>query len=384
MQTSGAEQEIDFAAAWLAGTASLDLPTEIVEDTPEKLVKTYYTPLGVVVGIVPWNFPVMLLCGKIAPAVLTGNTIIIKPSPFTPYCGIKIVELAQQFFPPGVVQVVSGDDNLGPWFTAHPGLDKISFTGSTATGKRVMESASKNLTRVTLELGGNDAAIICPDVDVAAVAPQVATFAFMNSGQVCIAIKRIYVHKDIYAAFRDALVQFVESLKVGNGDAEGVFLGPVQNKLQYDRVVAFLDDVRERGQKVATGGQALQTEDNKGLFIQPTVIDNPPNDSKIVVEEPFGPIVPLLEWSEEDEVIDRANDTDMGLGSSVWSKDLDRALRIGQSLEAGTVWINEHLGPTPLAAFGGYKKSGIGREWGVGGLRDFCNTQTVFLNKSKA
>jgi acyl-CoA reductase-like NAD-dependent aldehyde dehydrogenase len=150
MQTSGAEQEIDFAAAWLAGTASLDLPTEIVEDTPEKLVKTYYTPLGVVVGIVPWNFPVMLLCGKIAPAVLTGNTIIIKPSPFTPYCGIKIVELAQQFFPPGVVQVVSGDDNLGPWFTAHPGLDKISFTGSTATGKRVMESASKNLTRVTL------------------------------------------------------------------------------------------------------------------------------------------------------------------------------------------------------------------------------------------
>jgi acyl-CoA reductase-like NAD-dependent aldehyde dehydrogenase len=206
----------------------------------------------------------------------------------------------------------------------------------------------------------------------------------MNSGQVCIAIKRIYVHKDIYAAFRDALVQFVESLKVGNGDAEGVFLGPVQNKLQYDRVVAFLDDVRERGQKVATGGQALQTEDNKGLFIQPTVIDNPPNDSKIVVEEPFGPIVPLLEWSEEDEVIDRANDTDMGLGSSVWSKDLDRALRIGQSLEAGTVWINEHLGPTPLAAFGGYKKSGIGREWGVGGLRDFCNTQTVFLNKSKA
>lgn len=384
MQTSGAEQEIDFAAAWLAGTASLDLPTEIVEDTPEKLVKTYYTPLGVVVGIVPWNFPVMLLCGKIAPAVLTGNTIIIKPSPFTPYCGIKIVELAQQFFPPGVVQVVSGDDNLGPWFTAHPGLDKISFTGSTATGKRVMESASKNLTRVTLELGGNDAAIICPDVDVAAVAPQVATFAFMNSGQVCIAIKRIYVHKDIYAAFRDALVQFVESLKVGNGDAEGVFLGPVQNKLQYDRVVAFLDDVRERGQKVATGGQALQTEDNKGLFIQPTVIDNPPNDSKIVVEEPFGPIVPLLEWSEEDDVIDRANDTDMGLGSSVWSKDLDRALRIGQSLEAGTVWINEHLGPTPLAAFGGYKKSGIGREWGVGGLRDFCNTQTVFLNKSKA
>jgi len=383
MQTAFADQEVEFAALWLAGPCSLELPAEIVEDTPEKLVKTYYTPLGVAVGIVPWNFPIMLLCGKIAPAVLTGNTIIIKPSPFTPYCGIKIVELAQQFFPPGVVQVLSGDDNLGPWLTAHPGIDKISFTGSTATGKRVMESASKNLTRVTLELGGNDAAIICPDVDIAAVAPQIATFAFMNSGQICIAIKRIYVHKDIYAAFRDALVQFVESLRVGSGDVEGVFLGPVQNKLQYDRVVAFLDDVRERGQKVATGGEVIHTEKN-GLFIQPTVVDNPPDDSKIVVEEPFGPIVPLLEWSEEDEVIDRANDTDMGLGASVWTKDLDRALRIGQSLEAGSVWINEHVGPTPLAAFGGHKKSGIGREWGVGGLRDYCNTQTVFLNRPKA
>ncbi|KAF2815563.1 aldehyde dehydrogenase [Mytilinidion resinicola] len=378
-----AEQEVDFGAYWLAGTCALEMPFEVVDDTPDKLVKTRYTPLGVAVGIVPWNFPIMLLCGKIAPAVMTGNCIIVKPSPFTPYCGIKLVELAQKFFPPGVIQVLSGDDSLGPWLTAHAGIDKISFTGSTATGKRVMESASKTLTRVTLELGGNDPAIICSDIDIATVAPQIAAMAFMNSGQICIAIKRIYVHKDIYIPFRDAFVECVKAFKVGNGFEKDVFLGPVQNKLQYDRVKTFLDDVNSSGQKIATGGQVIDT-DTSGLFIQPTVIDNPSDDSKIVVEEPFGPVVPLLQWSEEDEVLARANDTDMGLGASVWSKDIDRALRIGESLEVGSVWINEHLGIKPTATFGGQKQSGIGREWGLDGLRGYCNTQTVFLNHRRS
>ncbi|OCK78338.1 aldehyde dehydrogenase [Lepidopterella palustris CBS 459.81] len=374
-----AEQEVDYGAYWLAGTCSLEMPFEVVDDTPEMLVKTRYTPLGVAVGIVPWNFPIMLLCGKIAPAVMTGNCIIIKPSPYTPYCGIKIVELAQNFFPPGVIQVLSGDDNLGPWLTAHAGIDKISFTGSTATGKRVMESASKNLTRVTLELGGNDPAIVCSDVDIATVAPQIAAMAFMNSGQICIAIKRIYVHRDIYIPFRDAFVECVKAFKVGNGFDKDVFLGPVQNKLQYDRVKTFLNDINSSAQNVATGGQIIGTEAT-GLFIQPTVVDNPPDDSKIVIEEPFGPVVPLLQWSDESEVIARANNTDMGLGASVWSQDMDVAFRIGEALEAGSVWINEHMGIKPTATFGGQKQSGIGREWGVDGLRGYCNTQTVFLN----
>lgn len=342
----------------------------------------------------------MLLCGKLGPALMTGNCIIVKPSPFTPYCGIKIAELAQKFFPPGVVQVVSGDDNLGPWLTAHRGINKISFTGSTATGKRVMESASKNLTRVTLELcvapihvflfgartnsllhrGGNDAAIVCPDVDILTVAPQIATLSFLNSGQICIAIKRIYVHRDIYVPFREAFVKHVESLKVGMGFENGVFLGPVQNKLQYNKVKTFLEDIGEHKQKIAMGGKVIGTEKN-GLFIQPTVVDNPPDDSKIVVEEPFGPIVPLLEWSDDNEVIQRANSSDMGLGASVWSPDIDRAVRIGESLEAGSVWINEHTAIKPTATFGGHKQSGIGREWGMDGLRGYCNTQTVFLNQ---
>jgi acyl-CoA reductase-like NAD-dependent aldehyde dehydrogenase len=227
--------------------------------------------------------------------------------------------------------------------------------------------------------GGNDPAIICPDIDIAAVAPQIAAMAFMNAGQICIAIKRIYVHKDIYAPFRDAFVACVNSFKVGKGTEENVFVGPVQNKLQYERVKTFLDDISSSAQKVVTGGQVIGTEAT-GLFIQPTVVDNPSDDSKIVQEEPFGPVVPLMQWSEDDEVIERANNTDMGLGASVWSKDIDRALRIGEALECGSVWINEHLGIKPTATFGGHKQSGIGREWGVDGLRGYCNTQTVFLN----
>ncbi|KAH8660218.1 Aldehyde/histidinol dehydrogenase [Xylariales sp. PMI_506] len=374
-----AEQEIQFGAFWLTGTCALDLPTVIVQDTADKCIETRYTPLGVVVGIVPWNFPVMLLCGKLAPAILTGNCIIIKPSPFTPYCGIKVVQLAQRFFPPGVVQVLSGDDNLGPWLTEHPGIDKISFTGSTATGKRVMQSASKNLTRVTLELGGNDAAIICSDVDVREVVPQIANAAFMNSGQICIALKRIYVHQDIYGEFRDTFVKYVSSLKVGNGVDEGTFIGPVQNQRQYERVKEFLDDIQKNNQTLLLGGDVGESISN-GFFIKPTIVDSPPDESMVVAEEPFGPVVPLMTWSNVEEVIERVNNSDMGLGASVWSKSTKLARQIGEELDVGSVWINQHLGIQPIAAFGGHKKSGIGCEWGVDGLKGFCNTQTIFVD----
>ncbi|PMD32632.1 aldehyde dehydrogenase [Hyaloscypha variabilis F] len=375
-----AESEVDNAARWLTGTAELDIPVETVVETPTSLIKTKYVPLGVVVGIVPWNFPLMLLTGKVGPAVLTGNCIIIKPSPFTPYCGLKAIELAQRYFPPGVIQALSGDDSLGPQLTARSDIHKISFTGSTATGKRVMESASKHLTRITLELGGNDPAIICPDVDVQAVAEKMAGLAFLNSGQVCIAVKRIYVHENIYEEFRAAMVKKVESYGVGNGLQKDVFLGPVQNRLQFDRVKEFLDDIRQEKQVVCTGGDVLQTKE-RGFFVQPTIVDNPPDDSKIVREEPFGPVVPLLRWADEEEVIARANDSNAGLGASVWSSDVEHARCIGEELEAGSVWINQHMGIIPTAHFAGHKSSGIGGEWGVDGLRGYCNTQTVFVNR---
>jgi acyl-CoA reductase-like NAD-dependent aldehyde dehydrogenase len=223
--------------------------------------------------------------GKIAPALVTGNTIIVKPSPFTPYCGLKIVELAQQFFPPGVVQGLSGDDNLGPWITAHPGIDKISFTGSTATGKKVMESASKTLKRITLELGGNDPAIICKDVDISVVAPKIAQLAFLNSGQICVALKRVYIHESIYSEFCATMVEATKKMQVGNGFADGVFLGPIQNEMQYNRVRGFFDDIEKQGQQVAVGGTF---EDSQGYFVKPTIIDNPSETSRLVLEEPFG------------------------------------------------------------------------------------------------
>lgn len=223
--------------------------------------------------------------GKIASALLTGNVMIIKPSPFTPYCGLKLVEIGQKFFPPGVLQVLSGDDSLGPQLTAHPGIDKIAFTGSTATGKKVMESASKTLKRVTLELGGKDPAIVCKSVDIAATAPKIATLAFLNSGQICIALKRIYIHESIYNEFRDAMVAYTKTLKVGDGVEDGVFVGPIQNSMQYERVQGFFDDVEKQGFKVAVGGK---TKDSAGYFINPTIIDNPSDDSRIVQEEPFG------------------------------------------------------------------------------------------------
>ncbi|KAJ4013737.1 hypothetical protein NW752_005448 [Fusarium irregulare] len=393
--------EADAAIAWIRGQASFDLAEEVVEDSENRKIITRYTPLGVVAAIVPWNFPLMLAAAKIAPALVTGNVIIVKPSPFTPYCGLKLVELAQKFFPPGVVQSLSGDDNLGPWLTSHPGIDKISFTGSTQTGKLVMQSAAKTLKRVTLELGGNDAAVVFPDVDIDKVAEKVSLFtppnrkmsyidslkvstlAFMNSGQICLNIKRIYVHESIYEKFRDAVVKHVKNYKLGDGSSEETSHGPVQNEMQYNRVKTFFEDIEKQGWKVATGGK-FETAPKNGYYITPTVIDNPPEDSRIVVEEPFGPILPMLSWKNEEEVIERANDTRLGLGASVWSADLDAAERVAKRLDAGTVWVNSHFEITPMAPFGGHKESGIGAEWGINGLKGMCNVQSLFLSKVAA
>ncbi|KAF7558196.1 hypothetical protein G7Z17_g16 [Cylindrodendrum hubeiense] len=362
-----ADAETDAAIGWITGMANIALPEEIIEDNENRTVVARYTPIGVVGAIVPWNFPLLLATGKIAPALLTGNVIIVKPSPFTPYCGLKLVELAQSFFPPGVVQSLSGDDRLGPWLTSHPGIDKISFTGSTGTGKLVLQSASKTLKRVTLELGGNDPAIVFPDVDVDKVAEKI-----------CLNLKRIYIHESIYEEFRDALVKHVENYTLGDGSQQGVTHGPLQNSMQYERVKTFFADIEKQGWKVATGGKI---DPSSGYFITPTIIDRPPEKSRIVVEEPFGPIVPLLSWKDEDDVIERANDTLMGLGASIWCNDTKKAERVGRELQAGTVWVNTHFDLSPLAPFGGHKESGIGTEWGINGLKGFCNVQTLFLNK---
>ncbi|OQO11845.1 hypothetical protein B0A48_03572 [Cryoendolithus antarcticus] len=374
-----AQMEVGGVAAFIGHHLSLDIPEDKLEDD-EKVITTRYFPLGVVGAICPWNFPLILSLGKMAPALLTGNTIIIKPSPFTPYTTLKAIEIAQEIYEPGVVQVIGGDDKLGPLLTAHPGIAKISFTGSIATGKKIMAACANTLKRVTLELGGNDASIILPDVDVKKIAPEVVMGAFQNSGQVCVATKRIYIHKDIYDEFLQEMVNFTKTIKTGDSNS-GSLLGPVQNKMQYERVKGFFEDTKAKGYKIAVGADTVPS--GNGFFITPTIIDNPPNDSRIIQEEPFGPIVPTQPWDDEEEVIRRANNTNTGLGACVWGKDEKHAEAIAKRLEAGSVFVNSFEKPTPQAVFGGHKESGIGGEWGKDGLKAYCNAHVIHLYKQK-
>ncbi|KAF2170087.1 hypothetical protein M409DRAFT_19694 [Zasmidium cellare ATCC 36951] len=373
-----AELETKGLVGWFSHHDTLDIPEDRVEDD-EKTITTRYTPLGVVGAICPWNFPIILSIGKIIPALLTGNTIIVKPSPFTPYTTLKVVELAQEVLPAGVVQAIGGDDYLGPMFTANPGISKISFTGSIATGKKIMAACAQSLKRVTLELGGNDASVVLPDVDIKKTAPELVMGAFQNTGQVCVATKRIYIHKDIYDELLAEMVNFTKTLTVGP-PSEGAFLGPIQNQMQYEKVKDYFKDTKEHNYKFAVGDSEVKP--GKGFFVQPTIIDNPPDDSRIVQEEPFGPIVPTLPWTDEEDVIKRANATNTGLGACVWGKDLARAESIGKRLEAGSVFINSWEKPTPQAFFGGHKESGIGGEWGGEGLKAYCNAHVMHTYKS--
>jgi acyl-CoA reductase-like NAD-dependent aldehyde dehydrogenase len=373
-----AAEEVMVAAFWCGAVSQQEIPTTINEDTPERRSETRHVPLGVVGGVVPWNYPILMAIWKIAPALLTGNCIIIKPSPFTPLTLLKLAELMRDKAPAGVFSVVSGGDEVGPWLTEHPGIDKISFTGSTATGRRVMASASASLKRVTLELGGNDAAIVMPDVDVKATAEKLFWSAFSNSGQVCIATKRMYIHTDIYDAMAAALVEFAASAKVGDGLEQGIEIGPIQNRPQYERVKALIADAQSSGLKFLAGGGTLEGD---GYFVPVSIIDNPPEDSRVVVEEAFGPVLPLLRFDDIDDVIRRANDTEYGLAGSVWTKDLEKGAEIAARFDAGTVWVNEAQYVVPWASFGGHKQSGVGSEHGREGLLEYTSAQTISITK---
>ncbi|KAJ6118409.1 hypothetical protein N7471_013876 [Penicillium samsonianum] len=368
--------EVGKAVQWCLALSAIKIPETVVQDNEEAKITQRYVPMGVAGAIVPWNFPVLLAIGKIVPAIYTGNAVIVKASPYTPYCSLKLGELAARCFPPGVMQVLSGGDDLGPMITEHPGINKISFTGSIATGRRVMASCAKTLKRVTLELGGNDPAIICDDIDIDAVIPKVAILSFLCSSQICMMIKRLYVHEKIYDQFRDKLVQFVQALKVGEGTEPDVFFGPVQNSMQFDKANDLLCSIASDGLKPVLGGTIT---DSSGYFVTPTIIDNPPETSRVVQEEPFAPILPILKWTDEEDVLTRANAAETGLGASVWSKDLSRAKRMADQLEAGSVWINSHFDVTPEAPFGGHKASGMGTECGLNGLTAYCNSQTLWV-----
>jgi acyl-CoA reductase-like NAD-dependent aldehyde dehydrogenase len=376
---AGAEWEIAGSVIWCRELAKQALDDEVIEDTAERRVVTRFTPLGVVGAITPWNFPVLLAIWKIAPALATGNCIIVKPSPFTPLCTLKLGEICREVLPPGVFSVITGGDELGKWMTAHPDIDKIAFTGHTETGKHVMRSAAGTMKRVTLELGGNDPAIVLPDVDPKTVAPQLFWAAFQNNAQFCNATKRLYVHEAIYDQVLGELVDYTKSVKVGDGAQADTQLGPIQNEPQYLKVIEYFEDCKRNGYRLAVGGQI--DDHAKGWFIPVTLVDCPPEESRVVAEEPFGPILPVLKWRDEDDVIRRANHSRFGLGASVWGKDLAAVQRIGAQLEAGTVWLNEVHQYSPYQAFGGHKESGLGCENSLHGLMEYTNWQTITLNK---
>ncbi|MCF7982150.1 MAG: aldehyde dehydrogenase family protein, partial [Pseudomonadales bacterium] len=283
-------------------------------------IELHHKPLGVVGSIVPWNFPLMIAIWHIISALKAGNTVVIKPSPLAPLSVIKLVELINEVLPAGVVNLVTGDDNIGEAITQHLDIARIVFTGFTNTGKRIMANSATTLKRLTLELGGNDAAILLPDVDPLSVAETIFHTAFVNSGQTCAALKRLYVHESIYDQICDALVNLASQFKVGNGLEEGVMFGPIQNKQQYQRVCQLAEDTKKEGGRFLTGGESMP---GPGYFFPITLVADISDGSRLVDEEPFEPILPIIKYSDVEYAIARANQNNCGLGGSVWSKNTE-------------------------------------------------------------
>jgi len=374
-----AQQEIYGAAGLAAAQSTLTLDDVVNQDDDTRLSRTRRVPVGVVGGIVPWNFPIMMAIQKIVPALVAGCTIVLKPSPFTPLTTLRIAELIKDVVPAGTVNIITGEDTLGPLITGHPDIDKITFTGSTATGKKIMEGAAGDLKRITLELGGNDASIVLPDADVEKVAEQLLWSSFSNAGQVCIAAKRIYIHEDIYDDLSKAIAEYAKTVVVGDGSQQGTGVGPIQNKKQYERVLELIKDAKDNGYKFLTGGD--KDPSGTGYYVPITILDNPPEDARIVAEEQFGPVMPLMKFESVDEVIERANNSEYGLAGAVWTKDTDKGVEIAEQLETGTVWINEFMQLSPFAPFGGHKQSGFGAEYGIDGLKEFTYPQVITVKR---
>lgn len=369
-----AMEEIGGSAFILRALASLDLPEKVVqEDEGGRFVEQRY-PLGVVAAITPWNFPISLLMVKAPPALLAGNTLVAKPAPTTPLTSLRIAEIFNRHLPAGVFNMIVDGNDLGGVLTAHPDVAKVSFTGSTETGRKVMASVSSLLKRITLELGGNDAAIVLDDVDPKATAKSLFEGAMVNSGQVCLAIKRAYVHESQYDAICNELAELARLAVVDDGTQQGVQYGPLQNKAQYDKVRQMIAEAGERGTVI--GGETL---DRPGYFIRPAIVRDIDDDASIVREEQFGPVLPVLRYSDLDDAIARANDTDQGLGGTVWGNDKTRALDVAGRLQTGMVWINSHMNINPFIPMGGAKQSGMGQELGQGGLEEFTQRRLIFV-----
>ncbi|MHC9043686.1 aldehyde dehydrogenase family protein [Microbacterium saperdae] len=359
--------EVGACALWTRTAADTAIEPEVVFEAGESRAEVHYEPLGVVGAIGPWNWPMMITVWQIAPSLRMGNTVVVKPSEYTPLSVLALAEIYNRHLPDGVLTVISGDREVGAAIAAHPDLDKIMFTGSTATGRRIVEASAGSLARLTLELGGNDAGIILPGTDIEAIAENLFWGIFINTGQTCAALKRLYVHDSQYEQVVEALAAMARTMPLGNGLDEGNVLGPLQNEKQFDIVSALVDDARENGARIVAGGSAAP--EHGPLFYQTTVVADISDGARLVDEEQFGPVIPVIRYSDVDDAVRRANASTQGLGGSVWSQDVEAATAVARRVQAGTVWINQHGAINPHVPFGGIKASGYGQEFGVAGLK---------------
>jgi acyl-CoA reductase-like NAD-dependent aldehyde dehydrogenase len=370
----GSEFELAGAAAWAAYTASIDLPDRTIEDSASRRVTLSHPPIGVVASVTPWNWPLLIAIWHILPAIRTGNAVVIKPSPYTPLSTLRAVELLAGILPPGVLNVLPGDDGLGDLLTQHPKISKVVFTGSAETGRRVMKNAAASLKRLTLELGGNDPAILLPDAKPGGVVESLFWGAFINSGQTCAALKRLYVHDGIYDETCAALANYARSVSLGNGLDAATRLGPLTTERQLQRVSDLVDDAKRHGGRVLTGGTIAK---GSGYFYPVTLIGEVENGLRLVNEEQFGPALPIIRYTRLEDAIRWANETDYGLAASVWGSDQALISDVTQQLEAGTVYVNKHAEVAPNIPFGGVKSSGVGVEFGIEGLQAYTTIKVI-------
>lgn len=367
--------ELGACSAWLRTSASIVLEPQVLVDDETLHAELVYKAAGVVGAIGPWNWPLMITIWQIGPSLRMGNTVVAKPSEYTPLSVLGLLSVMNEVLPADVLIGISGDREVGARLASHPDIDKIMFTGSTATGRRIIESSAGNLARLTLELGGNDAGIVLPDTDVAAIAEDLFWGAFINTGQTCAAMKRLYVHDSVYDEVVAALAEIAASVPMGNGLDENNVLGPLQNRAQFDIVSRLVEEAKGRGARVVTGGEAAPELGE--LFYRPTIVADIDNDAALVQEEQFGPALPIIRYNDVDEAFEFANAVDVGLGASVWSSDPEVAREAATRMQSGTVWINSHGGLHPMVPFGGVKSSGYGLEFGVEGLKSVAVTQVV-------
>ncbi|AQY00935.1 MULTISPECIES: aldehyde dehydrogenase family protein [Microbacterium] len=367
--------ELGACSAWLRTNATIPIESQVLVDDETLHAELVYKAAGVVGAIGPWNWPLMITVWQIGPSLRMGNTVVAKPSEYTPLSVLAMLAVMNDVLPADVLIGVSGDREVGARLASHPDIDKIMFTGSTATGRRIIESSAGNLARLTLELGGNDAGIVLPGTEVSAIAQDLFWGAFINTGQTCAAMKRLYVHDSVYDEVVDALAEIAASVPMGNGLDENNVLGPLQNRAQFDIVSRLVEDAKGRGARVVTGGEAAPELGE--LFYRPTIVADIDNDAALVQEEQFGPALPVIRYSDVDEAFAFANSVDVGLGASVWASDPEAAREAATRMESGTVWINSHGGLHPMVPFGGVKSSGYGLEFGVEGLKSVAVTQVV-------